>query len=248
MNGTAPPQNKRSPAHRSLAAIRSLLNCVKLISPRIYAFWAFFPSTSLGSSGGNQPNLAPGPQGNSPLYHPVWRSCNTVNKLAMDKKCAQVWERLSAALKPQISADSFKRWFSAVELVQANDKSLTFRVPNNIYQFWIESNYMTALQSRRHHLTWRAARRKVFLSLRICGANAFGGCRHLKGDFARVTRRHKNRREPARAQSTKHVSNLLWSARTTRLRMPPVSLSRSRRRALTIHSLFTAASASAKRI
>lgn len=65
----------------------------------------------------------------------------------MDKKCAQIWERLSAALKPQISPDSFKRWFSAVELVQATDKSLTFRVPNNIYQFWIESNYMTALQT-----------------------------------------------------------------------------------------------------
>src|SRR4030095_306074 len=65
----------------------------------------------------------------------------------MDKKCAQVWERLSAALKPQISPDSFKRWFSAVELVQATEKSLTLRVPNSIYQFWIESNYMTALQT-----------------------------------------------------------------------------------------------------
>jgi chromosomal replication initiator protein len=65
----------------------------------------------------------------------------------MDKKCAQLWQRLSAALKPQISADSFKRWFSAVELVEAKDKSLTFGVPNNIYQFWIESNYMPALQT-----------------------------------------------------------------------------------------------------
>lgn len=65
----------------------------------------------------------------------------------MDKKCAQLWQRLSAALKPQISADSFKRWFSAVELVEAKDKSLTLRVPNNIYQFWIESNYMPALQT-----------------------------------------------------------------------------------------------------
>jgi chromosomal replication initiator protein len=65
----------------------------------------------------------------------------------MDKKYAQLWQRLSAALKPQISADSFKRWFSAVELVEAKDKSLTFRVPNNIYQFWIESNYMPALQT-----------------------------------------------------------------------------------------------------
>jgi len=65
----------------------------------------------------------------------------------MDKKCAQLWQRLSAALKPQVSPDSFKRWFSAAELVEASDKSLTLRVPNNIYQFWIESNYMTALQA-----------------------------------------------------------------------------------------------------
>jgi chromosomal replication initiator protein len=65
----------------------------------------------------------------------------------MDKKCAQLWQRLAAALKPQISADSFNRWFSAVELVEATDKTLTLRVPNNIYQFWIESNYITALQN-----------------------------------------------------------------------------------------------------
>jgi chromosomal replication initiator protein len=65
----------------------------------------------------------------------------------MDKKCAQLWQRLSAALRPQISADSFKRWFSGVELIEAKDKSLTFGVPNNIYQFWIESNYMPALQT-----------------------------------------------------------------------------------------------------
>jgi chromosomal replication initiator protein len=65
----------------------------------------------------------------------------------MDRKCAQLWQRLSVALKPQISADSFKRWFSAVQLVEAKEKSVTFGVPNNIYQFWIESNYMPALQS-----------------------------------------------------------------------------------------------------
>src|SRR6266480_911264 len=65
----------------------------------------------------------------------------------MDKKCTQLWQRLSATLKSQVSADSFKRWFSAVELVEASDNSLTFCVPNNIYQFWIESNYMAALQN-----------------------------------------------------------------------------------------------------
>jgi len=65
----------------------------------------------------------------------------------MDKECTQLWQRLSATLKSQLSADSFKRWFSAVELVEAGDKSLTLCVPNNIYQFWIESNYMAALQN-----------------------------------------------------------------------------------------------------
>ncbi len=65
----------------------------------------------------------------------------------MDEKCTQLWQKLSAALKPQVSADTFKRWFSAVELVEATENSLTFQVPNNIYQFWIESNHMAALQA-----------------------------------------------------------------------------------------------------
>src|ERR1043166_6512510 len=65
----------------------------------------------------------------------------------MKEKCAQLWQRISLALKPHVSADTFKRWFSAVELIQADEKSLTFRVPNNIYQFWIESNHLPALQA-----------------------------------------------------------------------------------------------------
>src|SRR5215212_6106980 len=65
----------------------------------------------------------------------------------MDEKHSQLWQQLSTALKPQVSPDTFKRWFSAVKLVQATDETLTFRVPNNIYQFWIESNHMTALQA-----------------------------------------------------------------------------------------------------
>src|SRR5437868_7894988 len=65
----------------------------------------------------------------------------------MDEKCARIWQKLSVALKPEVSADTFKRWFSSMELIQATDDTLTFRVPNNIYQLWIESNYMAALQS-----------------------------------------------------------------------------------------------------
>ncbi len=65
----------------------------------------------------------------------------------MDEKHSQLWQKLSAALKPQVSPDTFKRWFSAVKLVEASDEAFTFRVPNNIYQFWIESNHMAALQA-----------------------------------------------------------------------------------------------------
>jgi chromosomal replication initiator protein len=60
---------------------------------------------------------------------------------------ADLWQKLSTALKPQVSADTFNRWFSAVELCDANEDAITFRVPNNIYQFWIESNHMAALQA-----------------------------------------------------------------------------------------------------
>jgi chromosomal replication initiator protein len=65
----------------------------------------------------------------------------------MDEKCTQLWRKLSAALKPEVSADTFKRWFSAVKLTAVTPDQVTLLVPNNIYQFWIESNHMTALQS-----------------------------------------------------------------------------------------------------
>ncbi|MGZ5003320.1 MAG: chromosomal replication initiator protein DnaA, partial [Chthoniobacterales bacterium] len=66
---------------------------------------------------------------------------------SMDEKCAQIWSKLSAALKPQVSPDTYKRWFSAVKLIHATGDTFTFLVPNNIYQFWIESNHMAALQA-----------------------------------------------------------------------------------------------------
>jgi chromosomal replication initiator protein len=65
----------------------------------------------------------------------------------MDEKFSQLWTKLSTALKPQVSADTFKRWFSAVKLEAATAESITLLVPNNIYQFWIESNHLPALQS-----------------------------------------------------------------------------------------------------
>jgi chromosomal replication initiator protein len=65
----------------------------------------------------------------------------------MEENYARLWQKLSAALKPHVSPDTFKRWFSAVQLVHTTADTITFRVPNNIYQLWIESNHMAALQT-----------------------------------------------------------------------------------------------------
>lgn len=76
----------------------------------------------------------------------MWRLCNAVNNFPMSHR-ADLWQKLSTALKPQVSADTFNRWFSAVELNEVTEDTITFRVPNNIYQFWIESNHIAALQA-----------------------------------------------------------------------------------------------------
>src|SRR5439155_1426579 len=119
----------------------------RAVLPRIYALLANFFSFTPRNRLREQPDSRAFTACDLPWPRPVWHLCNTVNNFRMDKKCAQLWQRLSAALKPEISADSFKRWFSNVELVDAKDKSITLTVPNNIYQLWIESNYMPALQS-----------------------------------------------------------------------------------------------------
>ena len=123
----------------------------------------------------------------------------------MDKKCAQVWERLSAGAQTTDQPDSFKRWFSAVELVQATDKSLTFRVPNNIYQFWIESNYMTALQTAVVNSLGAPRAIRFSSPSGSAGQTPLEDAVTLKEILPELQARHENRREPARAQSTKHV-------------------------------------------
>ena len=65
----------------------------------------------------------------------------------MQDSYRQIWESIAAALKPQVNADTYQRWFAAIGLVRADEQTMTLRVPNNIYQLWIESNYMPLLQN-----------------------------------------------------------------------------------------------------
>ncbi len=64
----------------------------------------------------------------------------------MQENFRLIWESIAAAIKPQVGADTYTRWFAAIVLVRADEQSLTLRVPNNIYQLWIESNYMPLVQ------------------------------------------------------------------------------------------------------
>ena len=65
----------------------------------------------------------------------------------MEKKFALIWKSIAETIAGQVSADTFQRWFTSVELAHADDENLTLRVPNNIYQLWIETNYMPLVHS-----------------------------------------------------------------------------------------------------
>src|ERR1700732_1138887 len=65
----------------------------------------------------------------------------------MQETYNEMWREIASGIRLHLSADAFQRWFAALELVQADEIALTFQVPNTIYQFWIESNYLNVVQS-----------------------------------------------------------------------------------------------------
>jgi chromosomal replication initiator protein len=65
----------------------------------------------------------------------------------MQETYVGLWAEIASAIRLQLSADAFQRWFAAIQLVQADEIALTFQVPNSIYQFWIESNYLDVMRS-----------------------------------------------------------------------------------------------------
>jgi len=64
----------------------------------------------------------------------------------MQETYNDIWRKIAGRVRLHLSADAFQRWFAAVELVQADEIALTFKVPNAIYQFWIESNFLNLVQ------------------------------------------------------------------------------------------------------
>ena len=58
-----------------------------------------------------------------------------------------LWNDIATALKAELNADAYNRWFKDIELISLDAQRLTLRVPNNIFQLWIESNYLQILRS-----------------------------------------------------------------------------------------------------
>jgi chromosomal replication initiation ATPase DnaA len=65
----------------------------------------------------------------------------------MENTFRRIWEEIALNIRPHVSPDAFQRWFAALELVQADEATLVFEVPNTIYQLWIESNYLNLVES-----------------------------------------------------------------------------------------------------
>ncbi|MEA3148298.1 MAG: chromosomal replication initiator protein, partial [Verrucomicrobiota bacterium] len=59
----------------------------------------------------------------------------------------EIWQQIAGGIRRQLGSDTFQRWFAPIELVQGSESALTLQVPNNIYEYWIESNYLDVVQS-----------------------------------------------------------------------------------------------------
>src|ERR1700742_4679482 len=72
---------------------------------------------------------------------------DTVDKTLPTQDLSEIWDEIAAVMRTEVSPYTFDRWFKEIELVELTPQHLTLLAPNNIYQFWIESNYINLLQS-----------------------------------------------------------------------------------------------------
>ena len=63
----------------------------------------------------------------------------------MGEELNAIWKEICSNVKEQVSPDTFKRWFSSTQLIEANEEALSVHIPNHIYGLWIDSNYMAIL-------------------------------------------------------------------------------------------------------
>src|SRR5262245_12358678 len=81
----------------------------------------------------------------------------------MPTQLGPVWTEIASALRAEVTADIYDRWFKEPELVEMSREHLTLRVPNDIYRYWIEDNYLTPLRTAVL-MTLKSAREVRFIS------------------------------------------------------------------------------------
>ncbi len=64
----------------------------------------------------------------------------------MQAQLDQIWEQIGIVIRREVNDDTYSRWFATIRLEKATETELFLRVPNKIFQFWIESNYMPIVQ------------------------------------------------------------------------------------------------------
>ena len=64
----------------------------------------------------------------------------------LHKTSLSLWEQVCEQLKQKITADSYNRWFSSTSAEITEDGRVILKVPNPIYQFWIEDNFAIPLK------------------------------------------------------------------------------------------------------
>ncbi len=65
----------------------------------------------------------------------------------MNNNLDLIWKPIAEAIAAQVGKDAYQRWFQEIELAHADEDVLELRVPNNIHQLWIESNYLSVVQN-----------------------------------------------------------------------------------------------------
>ncbi|MEM0896986.1 MAG: chromosomal replication initiator protein DnaA [Verrucomicrobiota bacterium] len=58
-----------------------------------------------------------------------------------------IWKQICQEVRRKVSEDTFRRWFAPTKLLDANERELVVEVPNQIFQVWIDKNYLGTL----HH-------------------------------------------------------------------------------------------------
>jgi chromosomal replication initiator protein len=58
-----------------------------------------------------------------------------------------LWAEIASALRSEVTHDIFERWFKDVELVEIGSEHITLLVPNDIFRFWIQDNYIDPLRA-----------------------------------------------------------------------------------------------------